>query len=178
MKKKVLSLVLALAMVLPLCPVFEADAASNIVIAGVDIGYAVGDFFTKNGKSCATTAYSNGTCHGHGICITNTDSRCNCLRYWPSKEKQQVDLGGTQCFGFARFCQWKVYGYHDGSSGKYTDISGQISNCTASTLKSKLLNCAPATHIRTGDDGHSMSVVSTSNTNIQIVFNTPNGNKL
>ena len=150
----------------------DVNAASNIVIGGVDIGYAVGDYFTKNGKTCLTSAFSNGTCHGHGICIANTDSRCNCLRYWPSKANCQIDLQATQCFGFARYCQWKVYGYHDGNASvKFTDISGKISagNCTADTLKSKLLGCPAATHIRTGDDGHSMVVASTSNTTIQIV---------
>ncbi len=151
---------------------FNVRAASNIVIGGVDIGYAVGDYFTKDGKSCATTAFSDGTCHGHGICIENTDSRCNCLRYWPSKANCQVDLAATQCFGFARFCQWKLFGCHDGNAASsFEDISGKItaSNCTADTLKSKLLGCAPATHIRTGDNGHSIVVVKTDSGAIQTV---------
>lgn len=172
--QKLISIILMVTMLIGVISIFpmNIDATSNIIIGGVDIGYAVGDYFTKNGKTCLTSAFSNGTCHGHGICITNTDSRCNCLRYWPSKENCQVDLQATQCFGFARYCQWKVYGYHDGNaSSRFTDITGRIDaiNCTADTLKSKLLDCPVATHIRTGDDGHSMVVVSTSNTSIQIV---------
>ncbi|MBR3969262.1 MAG: peptidoglycan-binding protein [Clostridia bacterium] len=169
--KKFLSVLLLIMLFFTIIPAQPLQAASNIIINGVDIGYAVGDYFTKNGKSCATGSFSNGTCHGHGICVNNTDSRCNCLRYWPSKSNMKVDLGATQCFGFTRFCQWKLYGYHDGNApSKFKNLTGSIaaSGCTASTLKSKLLGCAFATHIRT-HDGHSMSVIATSNTNIKIV---------
>lgn len=171
--KRIVSILIVFIITFSCIPItLTANAASNIVIGGVDIGYAVGDYFTKDGNSCATSAFSNGTCHGNGICVNNTNPNCNCLRYWPSKENCQVDLAATQCFGFARYCQWKLYGCHDGNaSSKFENISGKISasSCTADTLKSKLKGCAPATHIRTGDDGHSMVVVSTNDSTIQIV---------
>ncbi len=149
----------------------KVSAATDIIIASVDIGYDYDDYFTKDGTSCKTTDFSNGTCHNNGICVDNTDSRCNCLRYWPSADNYEVDLMGTQCLGFARFCQWKLYGTHDRlNSSKFTDVTGVISasDTTASNIKSKLLNVSAGTHIRTGDNGHSMVVVSTTDTNIQI----------
>ena len=122
----------------------EANAAGNIVIGGVDIGYADGDYFTKNGNKC-------GSCHHQGICVDSLD-RCNCMRYWPTGKKStcEVDLLASQCWGYARYCQWKVYGYHERNSSKFVDIISNVSsgNCTASYLKSKLINASPATHIR------------------------------
>lgn len=173
--KKFLSLVLTVIMLFSVVPMtnlgIEANAASNIIINGVNIGYAEGSYFTKDGKSCATTAFSNGRCHKHDICEDATDSRCNCMRYWPSISNCKVDLLASQCFGFARYCQWRVYGYHDGNSkSKFTNLTGTISasNCTASTLKSKLSGCAPATHIRTGDGEHSISIISVDDANVRV----------
>lgn len=177
MKKRILSIVLALTLMLGIMPnlPINGNAASNIVINGVDIGYANGSYFTKNGKSCANSYWSNGRCHHHGICETATSSHCNCMRYWPTGNPNtcKVDLKASQCFGFARYCQYIVYGYHDQNKpGYFTNISGTVSssNCTANTLKSKLLNCAPATHVRTSSSGkgwaHSVSIVSTNSNNV------------
>ena len=165
--RRVLSLLMALCLCLTMLPTIsmKANAASNIVINGIDIGYANGGYFTKNGGPCTSTYFSSGRCHKNGVCDAASSSLCNCMRYWPtgSPSTCQVDLLASQCFGFARYCQWKVYGYHDGnSSSKFTDLTGRVSaaNCTGSYLKSKLLNCAPATHLRTGDGGHSIAIVS------------------
>ena len=98
------------------------------------------------------------------------------MRYWPTgnPNNYQINLMASQCFGFSRYCQWKVYGVHDGNSpGSFKDLSGYLStsSCTESTLKSKLLGCAPATHIRLGtnSNGHSITVISTSNSGLEIV---------
>ena len=174
--KRILCFVLALITVAGLIPgnVICAEAASNIYINGVDIGYTSGDYFTKNGKSCVNTVLSNGKCHDNNICVASTDARCNCMRYWPtgSPSTCRVDLMASQCFGFARYCQYAVYGYHDGNKpGKFVDLTGKISaaNCTASNLKAKLINCAPATHLRTGNGGHSVVIISTSNSGVELV---------
>ena len=165
--KRILSIVLVVALLAVSIPLqtLTVSAASNIVINGVDIGYADGSYFTKNGKSCANSYWSNGRCHKNDVCVSATSSQCNCMRYWPtgSPSTCQVDLLASQCFGFARYCQWKVYGYFDASATSYfTDITGSLSasSCTESTLKSKLLGCAPATHVRL-KGGHSVSIVNT-----------------
>lgn len=140
-------------------------SASNIIINGIDIGYANGDYFTKDGSSCANNYWASGRCHKNGVCETASHSECNCMRYWPTGKKStcQVDLLASQCFGFARYCQWRAYGVHDGSSPSLFKNLGSLSsgNSTTSNVKKILLGCAPATHVRTGDDGHSISIIST-----------------
>lgn len=180
--KRFLSLILILIMCFSVMPMtelgIETSAASNIIINGVDIGYANGDYFTKDGKSCATDDFANGRCHKNGICTNATDSRCNCMRYWPSYPNYKIDLKASQCFGFARYCQWKIYGYHDGSSSsKFSDLTGTVSssNCTASNLKSKLNGCAPATHIRTGDGEHSIVIVKANDNGVSVADCNSNG---
>lgn len=146
------------------------EAASNIKINGVNIGYASGDYFTKNGKSCANTYWSkdeNGKqrCHGHGVCVTATDKECNCMRYWPTGDPDtaQVDLKAVQCKGFAEYCQWIVYGYCDKQKlNKFQDLTKALYRPSGEKLKEKLMNCSPATHIRTYDDKHSIVIISTS----------------
>lgn len=185
MKKRILSVFLVMVLLAVSLPNFfiNVSAASNIIINGVDIGYAHGGYFTKNGKSCSNSYWSNGRCHKNGVCTSATHSQCNCMRYWPtgSPSTCKVDLLASQCFGYARYCQYIVYGYHDGSSSSYfTNISGTISssNCTASVLKSKLLNCPPATHVRTASSGkgyeHSISIISTNSSGV--VFTDCNSN--
>ena len=183
--KRILSMVLVLCMCFGMTSGLftEATAAGNIVINGVDIGYAHGSFFTKNGGTCKdnNNYHKNGgakaTCHNRNgyDCAKTTDPSCNCMRYWPtgSASTCQIDLKASQCFGFARYCQWKVYGTYDANSpSKFVDLTGKITegNCTGDTLKQKLLNCAPATHVRTLTTkkgwGHSVSIVSTSNSGV------------
>lgn len=172
MKKRLAIVITMMILFITLCT-GTALASENIVIGGVDIGYAEGDYFSEDGKSCATRAFSNGTCHDHGICVSTRDRRCNCLRYWPTGDPEtcQVDLKSSQCFGFARYCQWIVYGSYDVEDpSNYKNLTGRLSarQCTAERLKNILWGCAPATHIRTGNDGHSLSVVSTTEEGITV----------
>ena len=171
--KRILSGIVSLCLSLALLPVAaKADTASNITINGVDIGYADGDYFTKDGTSCEDDYWSSGSCHNNGVCVDSTHEHCNCMRYWPTGVKStcQVDLMATQCWGFARYCQWTVYGTYDEIGGSsFSDITGAVSssNCTASNLKRLLLGCSPATHIRC-NYGHSISIVSTSEDYVEI----------
>lgn len=179
---------ISLLLVLCLCAVWipwntltiEADAASNIVMNGIDIEYADQSYFTKNGKSCKNDYWLSyidddgkctARCHKHDVCEKTTHSQCNCMRYWPTgnSSNYQVDLDSSQCMAFARYCQWKVYGSYatSPSSSGYSDLTGSISkgNCTENTLKAMLHGCSPATHIRLRGY-HSISVISTSNSGI------------
>jgi len=179
MKKRLLSFLLAVLMVfgtvISTLPAIEVEAA-NIVIGNVDIGYSNNSFFTKNGQSCKDNNNVNingvakASCHNRTgyNCVNTTDPSCNCMRYWPTGVAStcQVDLLSSQCFGFVRYCQWKVYGTFDQISSSFVKNTVN-SSCSAEKLKSMLLNCAPATHIRTLSSekgyGHSICVVSTNN---------------
>ena len=135
---------------------------SGITIAGISIGYGDGDYFTKNGRSCANSYFSNGRCHKNGICEDATDEHCNCMRYWPSISNCQVDLLASQCLGFSRFCEWKVYGCFDTGieDSNFRKLTGSVASndCTESFIKGLLKNCEPATHLRLGGT-HSITVV-------------------
>ena len=95
--KRFISLVLTLVMVLGTIPMSAtvAEAAGNIVINGVDIGYASGSFFTKSGQSCYDydnydiNGKSCSRCHKRAgyDCTKTTDPSCNCMRYWPTGVK-------------------------------------------------------------------------------------------
>ena len=177
--KKIISLVMALYMTLSLAVMgipLHAAEEGNIIINGVDIGYAAGDYFTKIGKTCEDNNNINSegepclSCHRRGgefDCILTTDESCNCMRYWPTGKKDtcEVDLGASQCKGYAHYCQWKVYGsFAYGTSANFEDLTGAIykSDLTGAVLKEKLIHCSPATHIRTYylNAGHSMIIIS------------------
>ena len=197
MCRRLFSLVLACCLIVSLFPMLinTAEAAGTIVINGVDIGYADKNvlpqkgYFTKNGSTCKD--YNNyhkvnekdtlkDTCHSRNgyDCVKTTDPSCNCMRYWPTgvKGTHQVDLEASQCLGYAHYCQWKVYGTFDSSS--FVDLTGTLnaSSCTGAVLKSKLMNCAPATHIRTRKvskpegkgHAHSICIISTSDSGVRI----------
>lgn len=139
-----------------------ADTTSAATINGVSFPFAdypVGSFFTKNGKSC--------TCHNQGICVASP-ARCNCMRYYPTGVKAtcKVDLLSSQCYGFARFCQWRAYGYHDAEAKKfYNAFGGTLSagKWTSNMIKEMFTTAGPGGHLRTGS-GHSLFVMQVSST--------------
>ena len=119
--------------------------ASHIKINGVDIGYAAGQYFSKNGKACK--------CHNQNKCVPEKKGQCNCKHV----------SGCAQCYGFALWCQNKLFGYNDVSKpSKFKSIgsvkAGKLTS--AQTLK-KLISSAPiGSHIRTYGNAHSMILMS------------------
>lgn len=154
MTKKFLSLILCMAMVIMLLPVgtVTVSAASNIKIRGVDIGYAVGDYFSKNGKACS--------CHNKGLCVPET-SKCNCIHV----------AGCAQCYGFALWCENKMFGYNDVSSGKKFESFGYVAagKLTSDKLKELIAKAPIGSHIRTNGSQHSMILYSKSSTGFSVV---------
>lgn len=136
----------------------ETTDTDNIVINGWTLpfeDYPVGSYFSQNGEAC--------TCHVVGGCVTNTKKGENCIRYWPNKSNPQIDLRGVQCMGFARFCQWRLFGVHDyGNSTDFYNAFGKklaAGSWTANTVKNTFTEVGPGGHIRTGA-GHSLFVIS------------------
>lgn len=153
--KKFISIVLTIAFAFSMLTALPAAAASNIKIDGVDIGYAAGQYFSENGKAC--------TCHNKGICVPKK-AGCNC---------KHVE-GTAQCYGFALWCENKLYGCNDvSSSNKFKTIGSSVAagKLTASKLK-ELINEAPiGSHIRTNKGSaseHSMILISKSSTGFTI----------
>ncbi len=138
------------------------SSSAGIAINGITLPFAdypVGSYFTQNGQACS--------CHDAGGCIANTKAGENCLRYWPNKTNVQVDLRGVQCMGFARFCQWRLFGSHDyqNSTDFYNAFGEKLSagSWTANTIKNTFTEVGPGGHIRTGA-GHSLFVISVTST--------------
>lgn len=140
-------------------PSNAASGSDSYVINGIALPFAeypVGSYFSQDGTACH--------CHA-GDCVSNNRSSENCVRYWPNKSNYQIDLKGVQCMGFARYCQWKLYGSHDFSNTTdfYNAFGGRLSagSWTANTVKKTLTEVGPGGHIRTGA-GHSLFVISVS----------------
>ncbi len=132
------------------------STTSSISVNGVTIPFAEypagSSYFTKNGRAC--------TCHNLGNCVANS-SPCNCLR-WVKIKGRTVDLLSTQCMGFARYCQMRVFGYMDKSSpSKFVNALGGgwgAGSFTASDIQDVLLEYGAGGHFRT--NGHSLFVIS------------------
>lgn len=149
--KRNLSLILAVILIFSTLFSVNVFAKSNIRINGVDIGYAAGEYFSKNGKAC--------TCHNQGKCVPGK-SGCNCTHV----------NGTAQCYAFALWCQNKLFGYNDVSNGNKFKSIGSVSagNLTESKIK-ELISTAPiGAHIRTKGTEHSMILVSKNSTGFTI----------
>lgn len=152
--KRVISLFMCLVIMtsfISISPI-TVNAASNIAINGVDIGYAAKEYFSENGKAC--------TCHNKGICLVNY-SKCNCI----------VVNAAVQCKGFALHCQNKLFGYNEKSKSKEFKNIGSIDagKVTTSNLKELISKSPIGSHIRTGSSAHSMVLIAKSDSGFTIV---------
>lgn len=146
----------------------EAEAASNLVVGGVTLDYADGDYFTDNGKECSDHSTK-------GIHSSTNESRCNCKCSYNGRI-----LGACQCFGFARYVQYKMFGidsYNNSASFKKIAYNGSIyvaaGTLTANKIKGFINNAGIGAHIRTNKDSkgnlHSMIVSDITDTGFSIV---------
>lgn len=125
-------------------------ASGNIIIDGVDIGYAAGSYFSTTGQQCA--------CHGRNTCGEASD--CTCIKV----------SGCCQCYGFALWCENKMYGCNDVSApGNFTNI-GSISagSLDETKLKDLISKASIGAHIRTGGSAHSMILLSKSDSGFTV----------
>ncbi len=121
----------------------KVEAASNLVINGVDIGYAPKQYFSETGKEC--------TCHNKGICVPKK-AGCVCKHV----------SGAAQCYGFALWCEDKMWGYNDSSKpGNFKNV-GSIAagGVTKDNIKNLISKTPIGAHIRTGGSSHSMILMS------------------
>jgi len=132
------------------------STSDTITVNGVTVPFAEypagTSYFTKNGRACS--------CHNRNKCLDNA-APCNCLRYVKINGKT-VDLLSTQCMGFARYCQLRIFGYMDKSSAtKFTNALGgtwAAGDFSASDIQRVFLEYGEGGHIRM--NGHSLFVIS------------------
>lgn len=90
---------------------------------------------------------------------------------------KSYDTNGWQCCGFARYVLLKVYGVHDFSSSKYTDVcAGKFysrGELTTTKLKNLITQAGVGAHIRTGTNAagnaHSMIITAVTSTGFSVV---------
>lgn len=126
--------------------------ASNLKICGVDIGIAPNTRMNFNASKDSTAYVDNGYYY------------------------KGVYLAASQCFGFARWCQYKIYGaisagnydnkYTSGSKKDFyrVNVDGKSSvaagSLTTSNLKSFIKAAKPGAHLRTNGSAHSMIITA------------------
>ena len=159
--KKILSFVLAFMMIFSMLAT-SSSAATSLKICNVDIGIAPGSFMQ----------------------FSNSDgSNSNSGYYYNGKY-----LGASQCFGFARWCQYKMFGcislgnydsefkenskmdfYWVSANGFSSVPAGQL---TVSKIKALVNAAAPGAHIRTNKSStgvaHSMIITNITATGFSI----------
>ena len=132
----------------------KVKASNNIVIAGIDMGYSDGSYFSKDGSACR--------CHGRGTCGEASD--CNCM----------VVSGTSQCYGWSIWVENKLFGYNEISNSKnFTTVINGYSNCIGSEIYNKFNGTVGVgAHIRTSSSkkgyAHSVSVISYDRNGINI----------
>ena len=132
----------------------KVKASNNIVIAGIDMGYSDGSYFSKDGSACR--------CHGRGTCGEASD--CNCM----------VVSGTSQCYGWSMWVENKLFGYNEISNSKnFTTVINGYSNCIGSEIYNKFNGTVGVgAHIRTSSSkkgyAHSVSVISYDRNGINI----------
>lgn len=143
--KKITAIVMALVVAISGMTImpWKVEAASNLKINGVDIGYAPKQYFSETGKQC--------TCHNQGICAPQK-AGCVCKHV----------SGTAQCYAFALWCENKMFGYNDVSKPtKFKSVGSIAAGKVDKDSIKKLISKTPiGAHIRTGGSAHSMILVS------------------
>ncbi|MDD4164165.1 MAG: dockerin type I domain-containing protein [Eubacteriales bacterium] len=138
--------------------------------------YMPGTFFSKNGQAC--------TCH-HNPDVDCVDSlaNCNCMRYWPTgiKSTCEIDLLGSQCFGFARLVFYKCFGFIDHSyyfPGRFYNVGSiRSGSVTAGSVKELFMKAKAGAHVRL-TRGHSVSIFTMDENNLVVYHGNAGGDNV
>ena len=150
-----LTIVICLCLAMLLAVTMKAEASGNVTICGVDIGIKAGthmQFTTASGANSESGYYYKG-----------------------------YNLYGSQCIGFARWCQYKLFGGHwYNTTGKFYNVSVNgvddiaRGTLTVDSLKAMISVCKPGAHLRTHPAvgatwGHSMVITEITDQGFSIV---------
>ena len=131
----------------------QADSVVKFGNTAVTLDYGPGDYFTDD----------------HGPCkVHYTDTKCK-------NTYNGIYLGASQCFGYARYVQQKIFGKNSyTNSGAFYHVSGVSVNgsLTADKIKSIMMNSEvkPGAHLRTkGSTQHSMVITQITSSGFSII---------
>lgn len=156
--KKIAKLFLIICIYLSSCNVFSyevlADSTVKFGNTSVVLDYGPGDYFTDDHEACK---------------VHYTDVKCK-------NTYNGIYLGASQCFGYARYIQQKIFGKNSyTNSGDFYHVSGvsvAAGNLTADIIKNVMMNSEvkPGAHIRTkGSTQHSMVVTQITSSGFSII---------
>ena len=135
-------------------------------ICNIPIEYSPGTYFTDNGGPC--TDHST-----KGIHSSTNEAACNCKCTYNGHA-----LGATQCFGFARYMQVKLFGYNSyEKSNSFYKVSGSsipARSLNVNNLKKVITSSGIGSHIRINKTastsyGHSMIITGISEDGFSII---------
>lgn len=144
---------------------YSASAYKGLSLTGVAGGinyglweYQPGDYFTDNKCECA-------------VHTTNIE----CKKTYTDGDTV-IELGAAQCFGFARYAQYEMYGvtsYKDSAS--FSKIGGlSYANMDKESLRELITEAGVGAHLRTGSSstskwGHSMIITNITEEGFSII---------
>ncbi len=143
-----------------------------------------GNVVASGNTNASTYSISNNVLIINGVALTEYKIGSKCPNtYYSNVNGKSTYVGGSQCLGYARYVQRKLYGYDEfNDGGKYTDISGVISykNVTADKIKSLVNSAGAGGHIHTnnnnGTNRHSLVIIGISADGFTITDGNSDGN--
>lgn len=101
--------------------------------------------------------------------------------YYFNVNGRSTYVGATQCYGFACYCEMKLYGscWHTNDS-HFPNLSGSVNvKPNATQLKSLITRAGAGAHLRTrngGKDGHSMIIANVTSSGFTVIDANASGN--
>lgn len=128
----------------------------------------------NNGSSSYSVSNNIVTLKGVELYEYPIGSKVPSSSYYFNVNGKSTYVGATQCYGFACYCEMKLYGscYHTNSS-HFPNLSGSVNvKPNASELKSLITRAGAGSHLRTksgGKNGHSMIIANVTSSGFTVI---------
>ena len=184
MKNKWLKKAMAafLAVLMTVCAVPVAAFVPEMVETGEEFEQDLVEDSSEKNTSLSSDCWGNYGYTGYSTTINGVKVPLNewpVGSYWTTDGKKRTSTsgnaslsldGGWECYGFARYVYYKVFGVHENSSNDTEKVVGSMaaSSITLTYLKNLFLDgtVVPGAHIRTKASGHSMIYMGADSTYI------------
>ena len=184
MKSKWLKKAMAafLAVLMTVCAVPVAAFVPEMVETGEEFEQDFSEDSSEKNTSLSSDCWGNYGYTGYSTTINGVKVPLNewpVGSYWTTDGKKRTSTsdnaslsfdGGRECYGFARYVYYKVFGVHENSSNDTVKVVGSMaaSSITLTYLKNLFLDgtVVPGAHIRTKASGHSMIYMGADSTYI------------
>lgn len=171
-----------LAVLMTVCAVPVAAFVPETVETGEEFEQDLVEDSSEKNTSLSSDCWGNYGYTGYSTTINGVKVPLNewpVGSYWTTDGKKRTSTsgnaslsfdGGWECYGFARYVYYKVFGVHENSSNDTVKVVGSMaaSSITLTYLKNLFLDgtVVPGAHIRTKASGHSMIYMGADSTYI------------